>query len=42
MFGGLLYLLGAFVMAYNLYMTVKGKVREEKPLVSTVAAQPAE
>ncbi len=28
-FGGLLYLLGAFVMAYNVWMTIRGRVRDE-------------
>ena len=27
--GGLLYLAGALIMAYNIYMTIRGKVREE-------------
>ncbi|MCB5200987.1 cytochrome-c oxidase, cbb3-type subunit I [Neorhizobium sp. T786] len=41
--GGALYLTGAFVMAYNVYMTVKGKLREESPLSrATPALQPAE
>jgi cytochrome c oxidase cbb3-type subunit 1 len=34
--GGLLYLSGAFIMAYNLYRTAKGDVRVGEPL----AAQP--
>jgi len=43
-FGGLLYLAGALVMAWNIYQTIRGKEREEKPMVSAVthAAQPAE
>jgi cytochrome c oxidase cbb3-type subunit 1 len=41
--GGVLYLAGGMVMAYNVYMTVKGKVREESPLSrATPALQPAE
>ncbi len=41
--GGVLYLAGGIVMAYNVYMTVKGKVREESPLSrATPALQPAE
>ncbi|MGY6707786.1 MAG: cytochrome-c oxidase, cbb3-type subunit I [Rhizobiaceae bacterium] len=31
-FGGLLYLIGALIMAYNLYMTIRGHVREETPV----------
>ncbi len=31
-FGGLLYLAGAIVAAYNVWMTVAGKLREEAPL----------
>jgi cytochrome c oxidase cbb3-type subunit 1 len=30
--GGLLYLTGALVMAYNVWMTIAGKQREEKPM----------
>jgi cytochrome c oxidase cbb3-type subunit 1 len=41
-FGGLLYLSGALLMAYNLYMTIRGKVRNEKPIAGAVVAQPAE
>ena len=40
-FGGLLYLVGALVMAYNLVQTIRGRVRDEAPLV-TVHAAPAE
>ncbi|HEX5932611.1 MAG TPA: cytochrome-c oxidase, cbb3-type subunit I [Pseudorhizobium sp.] len=41
--GGVLYLAGGFVMAFNVYMTIKGKVREEEPLSRAVPAlQPAE
>ena len=39
--GGLLYLIGALVMAYNLIQTIRGRVRDEAPLVS-VHAVPAE
>ena len=28
-FGGLLYLIGALVMAYNVWMTIRGQVRKE-------------
>ena len=31
-FGGLLYLGGALVMSYNIWMTLAGRLREEKPL----------
>jgi cytochrome c oxidase cbb3-type subunit 1 len=42
-FGGLLYLAGALVMAFNVYQTIRGRVRDEKPIVATAtAAQPAE
>ncbi len=40
-FGGLLYLTGALVMVYNLVQTIRGRVRDEAPLVSAHAA-PAE
>ncbi|MEQ9491403.1 MAG: cytochrome-c oxidase, cbb3-type subunit I [Alphaproteobacteria bacterium] len=40
-FGGVLYLLGALVMAYNIYQTIRGRVRDEQPIVS-LAPQPAE
>jgi cytochrome c oxidase cbb3-type subunit I len=39
--GGGLYLLGALIMAYNIYQTIRGRVRDERPLVS-LAPQPAE
>ncbi len=39
--GGLLYLIGALVMAYNLVQTIRGRVRDEAPLVTAHAA-PAE
>jgi cytochrome c oxidase cbb3-type subunit I len=41
-FGGTLYLLGALVMAYNIWMTIAGRVRTERPLVAPVQVQPAE
>jgi cytochrome c oxidase cbb3-type subunit 1 len=41
-FGGFLYLLGGLVMAYNIWMTVRGKVRRERPIIDTPALQPAE
>jgi cytochrome c oxidase cbb3-type subunit 1 len=41
--GGILYLAGGMVMAFNVYMTVKGKIREESPLSRVAPAlQPAE
>jgi cytochrome c oxidase cbb3-type subunit 1 len=33
--GGLLYLSGALIMAYNLWMTIAGMQREEKPMTET-------
>ena len=42
-FGGLLFLFGAFVMVYNIYMTLFGRIREETPIPGAIpAAQPAE
>ena len=42
-FGGLLYLLGGLVMAYNIWMTIRGQVRKEAPYGATgQAAAPAE
>jgi cytochrome c oxidase cbb3-type subunit 1 len=42
-FGGLLFLTGSLVMAYNLTMTILGKTRDEQPFTSvTPAATPAE
>ncbi len=42
-FGGLLFLLGALVMAYNLYRTIKGDIREEAPMGGEAPAMsPAE
>ncbi len=32
--GGLLYLAGALVMVFNIYMTIKGRIRDEAPLVT--------
>lgn len=34
-FGGLLYLSGAIIMAYNVWMTIAGKLRDEAPLGDT-------
>ena len=38
--GGLLYLAGAFLMVWNVWMTIKGRLREEAPL-SDAAFDPA-
>jgi cytochrome c oxidase cbb3-type subunit I len=38
--GGLLYLLGAVVMVYNLYRTAKGDVRTSEPLPANAALAP--
>ncbi len=40
--GGLLFVLGSLVMAYNLWRTVRGDVREEKPMAAAPVAAPAE
>jgi cytochrome c oxidase cbb3-type subunit 1 len=40
--GGFLYLLGAVVMAYNIWMTIAGKVRIERPIGGAAQLQPAE
>ncbi|KPF44123.1 cytochrome-c oxidase, cbb3-type subunit I [Rhizobium sp. G187] len=43
--GGAMYLLGGFIMAYNVLMTILGYERQEAPIAGTVApvaAQPAE
>jgi cytochrome c oxidase cbb3-type subunit 1 len=43
MIGGLLYLSGALVMAFNVYKTIRGDVRLEIPLgAEAPALQPAE
>jgi cytochrome c oxidase cbb3-type subunit 1 len=43
MVGGLLYLIGGLVMAYNIYRTIRGDVRAEAPIgAETPAMQPAE
>jgi cytochrome c oxidase cbb3-type subunit I len=34
-FGGLLYLSGALIMVYNVWMTIAGKLRVEKPMTET-------
>ena len=33
--GGLFYLSGALIMAYNIAMTIAGNLREEKPMTET-------
>ena len=42
--GGVLFLIGALIMVYNLVRTVRGDIREEKPMVAepAAAAAPAE
>ena len=40
--GGLLYLAGGLVMAFNIWMTVVGKVRSERPMPVSASLQPAE
>jgi cytochrome c oxidase cbb3-type subunit 1 len=42
--GGILFLAGALIMVYNLVRTVRGDIREEKPMVAepAAAAAPAE
>jgi cytochrome c oxidase cbb3-type subunit 1 len=41
-FGGVLFLTGALVMAYNLWRTVRGEIRAEEPLLRAPAVAPAE
>ncbi len=40
-FGGMLYLAGGLVMAFNIWMTIRGRVRNERP-IPTTQLQPAE
>jgi cytochrome c oxidase cbb3-type subunit 1 len=40
--GGLLYLAGALVMAFNIWMTVSGKVRTERAILAPARLTPAE
>jgi len=41
--GGLLYLIGGFVMAYNVTMTIMGRERDEQPVGGVAPSlQPAE
>ena len=39
--GGALFVAGAFVMAYNLWRTARGEIRETEPLQAPAAAAPA-
>ena len=41
-FGGFLYLLGGLVMAFNIWMTIRGRVRNERPIIQPTTLQPAE
>ena len=40
-FGGVLFLIGALIMVYNLWMTAKGKTRDEKPIALAPSASGA-
>ena len=41
--GGTLYLAGGFVMAWNVYQTIRGRIRNEAPIGGYAPAlQPAE
>ncbi|MBO6784582.1 MAG: cytochrome oxidase, partial [Alphaproteobacteria bacterium] len=37
--GGALFVVGSLVMAYNVWKTVRGEVRNEAPLAGTAAAR---
>lgn len=39
--GGLMYLAGGLVMAYNIIMTIRGHVREETPIPGSAPAMQA-
>jgi cytochrome c oxidase cbb3-type subunit 1 len=39
--GGLLYLAGGLVMAFNVFMTIRGHVRSERPMPAPAQLQPA-
>ena len=41
-FGGVLYLSGAIIMAYNMWMTIAGHLREEKPMDDMVYDEEAD
>ena len=38
--GGVMYLSGAIIMGYNVWMTIGGKLREEKPMGAMPAYDP--
>jgi cytochrome c oxidase cbb3-type subunit 1 len=40
-FGGVLFLIGALIMTYNLIRTMRGDVRQERSIGSTVAVAQA-
>ncbi|MEQ9576171.1 MAG: cbb3-type cytochrome c oxidase subunit I, partial [Rhodospirillales bacterium] len=40
--GGALYVAGALVMAWNVYQTTRGKIRNEQPYETALHGQPAE
>jgi cytochrome c oxidase cbb3-type subunit 1 len=40
--GGLLYLVGGLLMAFNVWKTIRGDIRQETPMGAPVAPQPAE
>jgi len=42
MFGGLLYLVGALLMAYNIYKTIRGDIRQERAMGAPLAPAAAE
>ena len=37
---GLLFVIGSLIMAYNLYKTAKGEIRESEPLDATAGRAP--
>ena len=41
MLGGVFYLAGAFLMVWNVYLTIQGRKRDEAPIGSTIAAPAA-
>ncbi len=40
MTGGLLYLTGGLVMAWNVYQTIRGNLRDEAPIAGVTPAKP--
>ena len=40
-FAGLLYLAGAVIMVYNIYMTIKGRLRDEVPMGQSTIGKPS-